>query len=110
MIAATPKRAGTGTVISRIFYLQFQIVLEGGKTFNGKVGDIASPAGGSLVGDLYTNDLDRLYRDTVNFEFQSTSVYTSLVFFDGKGILLGHFQAGPLSSIAGMGTGSGSWS
>ena len=62
-----------------------------------------------MIGDVYTNDLERLYSDTVSFEFQATPVYTSLLFFDKHSNLLGHFQAGSVSIVTGIGGGSGSW-
>ncbi len=99
-----------GTVASRVFYLHFQVQTEGGKMFNGRLPDISSPAGGTMEGDLYTNNIDRLYRDTVDFEFQSNSIYTSLLFFDYRGHLLGHFKGSPLLSHGGIGVGTGKWS
>ena len=55
-------------------------------------------------------DLEKLYRDTVSFEFNATSVYTSLVFFDSNHNVLGHFQAGAVSTVNGVGGGKGEWS
>ncbi len=108
--AADTSFPANGSVASFIFYLQFQVNVTGGKSFNGKAGGVSSPGGGALIGDLYTDDIDRLYRDTVSFEFQATPVYTSLLFFDSDSNLLGHFQAGAVSTVAGVGGGSGSWS
>jgi len=100
-----------GSVASFMFYLQFQVTIKnGGKTFNGKAGGLTSPGGGALFGDVYTDDLNRLYAATRSFEFQATSVYTSLLYFDGSSNLLGHFQAGSVSTVNGFGGGSGSWS
>lgn len=107
---ACDKYAATAVVASRVFYLQFRIELREGRTFNGRVGDIASPGGGALTGDLYTNDFPRLCRETVKFEFQSTSAYTALRFFDATGNVLGNLKGTALSSPAGMGVGSGNWS
>lgn len=101
-----------GSVASLIFYLRFSVTVNvqgNSKTFTGNAGGISSPGGGALMGDVYTDDLDRLYRETVSFEFQATPVYTSLLFFDGNGNLLGHFQAGAVSIVTGVGGGSGSW-
>lgn len=107
--ATTARYPATGSVASLIFYLQFQCTIKGGKTFDGKAGGVSTPGGGALIGDVYTDNLDRLYRDTVSFEFQATPVYTSLLFFDRNSNLLGHFQAGAVSIVAGVGGGSGSW-
>ena len=101
----------TGSVASLIFYMKFQVQIKnGGKTFNGHAGSIGSPGGGALIGDVYTDDINRLYRDTVSFEFQATPVYLSILYFDGSSNLLGHFQAGAVSTVGGVGGGSGSWS
>jgi hypothetical protein len=106
-----PSYPANGSVASFMFYLQFQVsIKDGGKTFNGKAGGITTPGGGALYGDVYTADLDRLYAATKSFEFQATSVYTSLLFFDGSSNLLGHFQSGSVSTVNGVGGGSGSWS
>lgn len=100
-----------GSVVSMIFYLQFQVtVTGGGKTFNGKAGGISTPGGGALFGDVYTDDINRLYADTVSFEFQATPVYLSLLFFDSDSNLLGHFQCGAVSTVSGIGGGTGNWS
>lgn len=108
--STTTSYPAKGSVASFIFYLQFQVTVTGGKTFNGKAGGVSSPGGGALFGDVYTDDINKLYRDTVSFEFQSTPVYLSILFFDGHSNLLGHFQSGAVSTVAGIGGGSGSWS
>lgn len=109
--AAGTGYAANGSVASAIFYLKFQVTVNnGGKTFNGHAGGIAIPGGGALFGTVYTDDINRLYSDTVSFEFQATSVYTSLLFFDSHSNLLGHYQAGAVSTVNGVGGGSGKWS
>lgn len=108
--ATTAKYAATGSVASLIFYLKFQVSIKGGKTFDGNAGGASSPGGGALFGDVYTDDLDRLYRDTVSFEFNATPVYLSILFFDGNSNLLGHFQSGAISTVLGIGGGKGEWS
>jgi hypothetical protein len=109
--AADTSYPANGSVASFMFYLQFQVTIkDGGKTFNGKAGGITTPGGGALWGDVYTDDLDRLYAATKSFEFQATSVYTSLLFFDGSSNLLGHFESGSVSTVNGVGGGSGGWS
>jgi hypothetical protein len=107
---STPSYPATGSVASFIFYLQFVIEIKNGKRFDGKAGGLSTPGGGALYGDVYTDDLERLYRDTVSFEFQGTPVYLSILFFDGNSNLLGHFQGGALSTVTGVGGGSGRWS
>lgn len=107
----TTSYPANGSVASFIFYLKFQVIIKnGGKTFDGNAGGISTPGGGALIGDVYTDDINRLYSDTKSFEFNATPVYTSLLFFDNNSNLLGHFQAGAVSTVAGIGGGSGKWS
>lgn len=94
---------------SLIFYLKFQVNITNGKTFDGHAGGASSPGGGALFGHVYTDDLDRLYRDTVSFEFQATPVYLSILYFDSHSKLLGHFQSGAVSIVTGIGGGKGKW-
>lgn len=107
--ATTAAHFTTGSVHSFIFYLCFEVQIQKGKSFNGNAGGLAFPGEGMLMGNVYTDDLDKLYRETVSFEFQATPVYTSLLFFNDKSILLGHFQAGSVSLVTGVGGGTGSW-
>lgn len=108
--ATTNRYPATGSIASLIFYLQIQVSIKGGETFNGKAGGVSTPGGGALFGDVYTDDLSKLYANTVSFEFQSTPVYFSVLFFDSSSNLLGHFQAGAVSIVAGIGGGKGHWS
>ena len=110
LLATTSRYPATGSVASLIFYLKFQVNITGGKSFNGNAGGASTPGGGALFGDVYTDDLNRLYSDTVSFEFQGTPVYLSILFFDRNSKLLGHFQAGAVSTVTGIGGGSGKWS
>lgn len=101
----------TGSVICGIFYLKFQISITGGKTFNGDAGGACFPPGaGAILGDVYTDDRERLYRDTVSFEFNAAAVYLNVNFFDRNSNLLGHLQSGAVSLISGVGGGTGRWS
>jgi len=106
----TSSYSANGSVASFIFYLQFDVTVKGGKTFKGQAGGVSSPGGGALFGDVYTDNLQKLYSDTHSFEFQSTPVYLSILFFDKNHKLLGHFQCGAVSTVAGIGGGKGSWS
>ena len=108
--AAQASYPAHGAIVSMIFYLKFQVTVDGGKAFNGNAGGASTPGGGALFGDVYTDDIDALYNNTVSFEFNSTPVYLSVLFFDGNSTLLGHFQCGAVSTVAGIGGGSGSWS
>ncbi|GAA0590249.1 VapA/VapB family virulence-associated protein [Caenispirillum bisanense] len=110
LLALTNKYPATGNVASLIFYLKVQVSITGGKTFNGNAGGAALPGGGANFGDVYTDDIDRLYRDTVSFQVNSTYTYFNVNFFDRNSYLLGHYQAGAISTVTGIGGGTGSWS
>ena len=87
-----------------------QITSEGGKHFSGNAGGLSSPGGGVLFGDLYTDDLDDLYTNTVSFQITMTPVFCSVLFFDSASNLLGHFEGGGVSTVSGVAGGTGSWS
>jgi hypothetical protein len=108
--AAETAYPANGSVASMIFYLRFGVTISGGESFQGDAGGLSTPGGGALFGDVYTDNLARLYSDTRSFQFTATPVYTSLLFFDGSSNLLGHFQAGAVSIVTGTGGGSGRWS
>ncbi|AEH01115.1 VapA/VapB family virulence-associated protein [Lacinutrix sp. 5H-3-7-4] len=107
--AKTQSYPAKGSVASFIFYLKFQVNITGGKSFNGNAGGASTPGGGALIGDVYTSDINRLYSDTVSFQFTATPVYTSIIFFDKSSNALGTFQCGAVSTVAGVGGGSGKW-
>jgi hypothetical protein len=109
--AAATAYPATGSVASLLFYLKFQVnVKGGGKTFDGNAGGISTPGGGALFGDVYTDDIKRLYAKTASFQFNATPVYLNINFFDGSSNFLGHLQSGGISTVLGTGGGSGSWS
>ncbi len=108
--ADTGVYPATGSVARLVFYLKFQVSVKGGETFNGNAGGASTPGGGALFGDVYTDNLANLYANTVSFEFQGTPVYLSILFFDSHSNLLGHFQSGAVSTVAGVGGGKGHWS
>jgi len=112
-LAATTSYAANGSIASLIFYQRCQCSIKTGKTFDGHTWGFAVPGGGALIGDVYLangNSLDSLYAHTSNFTITATPVYTAFYFKDHSGNLLGHFQAGSISTVAGAGGGSGSWS
>ncbi|MCK8495194.1 VapA/VapB family virulence-associated protein [Spirosoma sp. RP8] len=110
LLTTTNRYPATGSVASMIFYLKFRVDVTNGKSFEGNAGGVSSPGGGALFGDVYTDDIDRLYRDTVSFQFNATPVYTNLNFFDSHSNFLGSFQSGSVSTVLGTGGGKGSWS
>lgn len=110
MKSAKTKYPANGSVIGTFFYFRFTVSVTGGEKFTGNAGGLGSVAGGALFGDVYTENIDRLYRDTVSFSFVATPVYVTLQFFDSSSNFLGHYQAGAVSTIVGTGGGSGGWS
>jgi Rhodococcus equi virulence-associated protein len=99
------------SAISFIVYLRFQIEITGMRTFRGQGGGLSAPGFGTYWGDVYTDDLSRLYQDTVSFEFQVVAAYISILCFDKNSNYLGSFQGGGAGTIvAAVGGGTGSWS
>src|SRR5215470_2892118 len=109
LTANTRYPTSNGSVICAFFYMRFTVDCQG-KAFIGNAGGIGTVGGGALLGDIYTDDINRLFSSTTAFQFNMTPVYTSLIFFDGHSNALGTFQAGAVSTCAGTGGGSGSWS
>lgn len=105
----TKYPTSNGSVICAIFYMRFTVDCEK-KAFIGNAGGLGTVGGGALLGDIYTNDIAKLFRSTISFHFAVTPVYASLVFFDKDSVALGTFQAGAVSVCLGTGGGSGSWS
>jgi hypothetical protein len=79
------------------------------KTFNGDAGGVGGLGAWGGGGDVYTDDLARLYRDTASFYFVAGLVYLGVEFFDSNHRLLGHFEGGGIGLMA-AGGGTGSWS
>lgn len=112
-LKAATAHGATGALASLIVYVKGQCNIKGGKSFNGSAFGVSFPGGGALFGDVYlagAPTLDQLYRRTTDWAFVAELAYTAFYFFDSKRNLLGHFQAGSVSTVAGSGTGSGSWS
>ena len=113
-LKAATAHGAKGALASLIFYVKGQCTINGGKSFNGTAYGVSFPGGGALFGDVYLTDaaptLDQLYKKTTNWAFTAQIAYTAFYFFDSKETLLGHFQAGSVSTVAGSGAGSGSWS
>ena len=102
----------TGSLMCAAFY--FRVTVERSDTvkkqFIGNGGGLGCPGAAALIGDVYTNDLEKLYRDTCSFELNIAAAYTSVLFFDNKSRLLGHYQAGAVTTvIGGLGGGTGKW-
>jgi Rhodococcus equi virulence-associated protein len=108
--SATTGYPANADVASALFYLRFECKVKGGKKFEGNAGGLASVGGGVSAGALFTDNLDKVYRDTKSFMYLGNNFYFSLYFFDRGSNLLGTFQGAALSFVAGTGGGTGSWS
>jgi hypothetical protein len=109
--AATTAYPANGSVASLIVYTKCQCTIKnGGKTFNGSAWGVTFPGGGALMGDVYTDDINKLYAQTSSFTLVATPVYTTFIFTDSNGNTLGSFQAGAVSTVGGVGGGGGNWS
>lgn len=105
--------SANGSLASLLLYVKAQCNINGGKSFNGSAWGISFPGGGALFGDVYLangNTLEQLYSKTGSFKFTATPVYTAFYFYDSSDTLLGHFQAGSVSTVFGGGGGAGGWS
>lgn len=102
-----------GSIASLIIWTKCYCTVTNGKSFEGSSWGIAVPGGGALFGDVYLQDnvtIDQLYANTRTFALTATMAYTAFYFYDGNHSLLGTFQAGSVSTVAGTGGGEGSWS
>ena len=97
------------TIICLIFYMRVAVAITGGKSFSGNAGGICLPPGGTGGGDVYTNDINKLYADTASFALVTAAAYLHVSFFDKDHNLLGTAECGG-AYTAGATGGTGSWS
>ncbi|WP_406276070.1 VapA/VapB family virulence-associated protein [Streptomyces sp. NBC_00191] len=98
-------------------WTKFQVAITGGKTFNGHTwtgngNRIARPGDDpqSAPGTVCTDDINALYSNTTSCQYNATPAYVNINFFDDDSNLLGQFVSGSVSTLFGVGGGSGSWS
>src|SRR5262249_48731297 len=113
-------QSGAGTynaqtqVASFVFYEQvttsFPVAPNRVLTFVGHAGGLSWLGGQSSWGSLITDDVLRLYRDTVSFAFNAAVAYFNVNFFDGNSNLLGSYHGGGIGLVTGIGGGTGHWS
>jgi hypothetical protein len=82
----------------------------GSMSFLGHAASLAAPGANGTWGDLYTDDLFRLYQDTVSFQFNTVPVYTNVNFFDANSNYLGSYHGGGVGIVTGTGGGTGTFS
>ncbi|WP_172685869.1 virulence-associated protein VapP [Prescottella equi] len=98
-----------GVLASALVYQRLTLTVEGGEKFEGYAGGLSIPGAGIVWGTLFTDDIQRLYDGTESFEFNAVGPYLNVNFFDGRSTLLGHAQLGGVSSVIGIGGGTGTW-
>lgn len=107
---AANKYPANGSFVSAVVFYHFWVNIKNQtKQFNGNAGGIGIPGGGAMVGDVYTDNLSLLLKDTYSFQFGTTPLYFELLFFAKEGDYLGTFQAGGIGIALGTGGGNGSW-
>ena len=97
---------------SAIFYQRIDAYITGySNSFVANCGGISGlPGSYSATGNVYTDDLDKLFSETVSVMFVFAVVYSSLIWFDSSSNALGSFQGGGFNLLSGSGGGKGSWS
>jgi Rhodococcus equi virulence-associated protein len=110
MTAAMTAYPASAYAISLVFYMRVEVQLNGAaQKFSGNAGGVGQPGAGGFFGNVYTDDLAKLYAQTRVFEYHGTYVYTGVTFWDDDSNLLGHFEGGGLGIMVGVGGGTGSW-
>jgi len=100
-----------GAIVSFVLFTKVQVFLkDGSRSFTGYGGGVATPGGGANFGDVYTDDLNKLYAKTDGFVVITTPVYMTVLFLDKDLALLGHYQSGAVSTAVGEFSGAGHWS
>lgn len=109
--AGTIREGAKGSITSLVLWTEVACKVTNGENFLGKCWGIGFPGGGTLIGDIYSDDFTRMYRDTTTVAVNCFPTYTAFYFYDNYHAALGHLQAGPISTVAAGGFGgSGSWS
>ncbi|WP_445721753.1 VapA/VapB family virulence-associated protein [Flavobacterium sp.] len=109
MSSFTNRHAAQCPISSAVFYVWINVIVEGGKSAVGHGGGLFTPGGGGSWGHLYTNDIERLYRDTISFQVNAAQVYLNVNFFDAHSNLLGSYHGGGIGTVRGIGGGTTKW-
>lgn len=108
--ANTPAYPANGNVVSFIFYIETSVAFNDKPyKFSGKAGGISSLGAGVTVGNIYTDDIDKLVTETKSFQLNAAVAYTNILFFNSGSHLLGHYESFSISTVLGIGGGSGHW-
>lgn len=110
MASFTNKYAAQCHIASTIFYVFIAPAVEGGRNgVDGHGGGLFTPGAGGSWGHLYTDDIERLYRNTVSYQVNAAAAYLNVNFFDGHSNFLGHYQGGGVGTVVGVGGGTIRW-
>jgi hypothetical protein len=109
MQASVAQYPAQAQLACAVFYQQVSCQITGKKNFTGHAGGLCFPGGNGTWGNLFTDDLDRLYNNMQAFSFLVTPVYFTIEFWDASSRLLGHFHGGGIGTSTGTGGGTGSW-
>ena len=113
MRASNTAYYASGSIVSIFFYAKVTLDLDGKDRsghFEGNSYGPCTVGGGKYWGDVYTDDIDKLFEKTDSFTVTSNNVYICVLFHDKDGTLLGHFQGGGFSISGSTCSGNGSWS
>jgi hypothetical protein len=97
------------TIICLVFYERVAVAITGGKSFGGNAGGFCVIPGGTGGGNVYTDDINKLYNNTASFSLVLAAVYCNVIFYDSNSNVLGHAECGGAYTPGGGG-GTGSWS
>lgn len=107
------KISAMSDIFSYVWYMQVELDYlprsSDNSSFYGNAGGWSIPGAGYNWGDMYTDDIDRLHKETYSFEFNSSAVYFSILFYSRNHLLLGHYEGGGVSMVSGIGGGRGHW-
>src|SRR5271165_6963874 len=73
--AAQTKYAANATIATTFAWVHIGVTVSGGKSCIGDGGGVFGLGGGGFWGDVYTDDIERLYRDTVSFQVNLAVFY-----------------------------------
>jgi hypothetical protein len=107
--AASTAYKASGTIASLIFGMQLTVQISGGKELSAWAGGFSSPGGGTAWGSVFTDDINDLYMYTTQFSFISSPVSLSVIFYNAQNGVIGNFQSGGVSTVAGTGQGRATW-
>ncbi len=100
----------TGNIACAVIWARVQArLIDRNMHFQADTWGGGSPGGGALFGHIYTDNVDELLQNTSKVLVYACAAYTAFVFQNRVERVLGHFQAGSVSTVAGFFKGDGRW-